>query len=204
MQKRLALTAASPCWLNAPNRAILEPMYALLADILTLSRIVAAGLLIWLGLVYGAAGLPAAVAVTVLAWTTDQLDGWAARRSVRPTRLGPYDFPIDATFYLGILGYLVAARFLAPVAALVFLIAALAAWFRTRRKAVGVLCLRLVDLFGAGVVFSTRPWLGLGVVLWLLVLAFLYRQRLAERVPRWVNDIRFLGRDHETTSKTSS
>lgn len=177
-------------WLKTPSHAILETMYALLADLLTLSRVIAAGLLIWLGLVHGASQLPMAVLVTVLAWTTDQLDGWAARRSSKPTRLGPYDFPIDAAFYLGILGYLVAAGFLPAAPALAFLVGASIAWLTTRRKAVGVLCLRLVDLFAAWVIFSQQPLLGVAVVGWLLILAVIYRQRLAERVPRWLNDIR--------------
>lgn len=168
-------------------------MYALLADILTLSRIVTAGLLAWLGIMYGAEKLPAAVLVTMLTWTTDQLDGWAARRSATPTRLGPYDFPIDATFYLGMLTYLTASGFIPVIAALIFLATAVAAWFWARRKAVGVLCLRLIDLYAGGVVFAKQPKLGFAVLAWLLVLAFLYRRRLAERVPRWLADIRSAG-----------
>ncbi len=169
-------------------------MYALLADLLTLSRVAAAGLLLWLGPAHGADALPVAVGITVLAWTTDQLDGWAARRSATPTKLGPYDFPIDAAFYLGILGYLVTADYLPVVIAVVFLAVAMVAWFSTRRKAVGILCLRLIDLFAAGVIFSEQPLLGFLVLGWLLILAVLYRQRLSERVPRWFSDIRSLGR----------
>lgn len=169
-------------------------MYALLADLLTLSRVAAAILLIWLGLAYGDDHLPTAILVVALAWTTDQLDGWAARRSPTPTRLGPYDFTIDVAFYLGILGYLVAAGFLPVLAALIFLSLAIAAWLFTRRKAVGVLCLRMVDLFTAWVLFSRQPRLGFIILAWLLVLAGLYRKRLFERIPRWVNDMRSLGR----------
>ena len=53
-------------------------MNALIADLLTFSRILAAGILVWLGLTEGASALPAAVLVVVLGWTTDQLDGWFA------------------------------------------------------------------------------------------------------------------------------
>ncbi len=178
------------------NPCYTADMYALLADSLTLSRVIAAGILIWLGLNDGAAGLPTAVLVTVLAWTTDQLDGWAARRSAKPTRLGRYDFPIDATFYLGILGYLTVAGYLPWQAALLFIVLAIAAWISTRRKAVGVLCLRVVDLYAGGIVFWQQPVLGLAVVGWLLILAALYHRRLAERVPRWLNDMRTLRQAH--------
>ena len=62
-------------------------MNALIADLLTLSRILAACVLVWLGLTGGASALPAAVLTVVLGWTTDQLDGWFARRSPTTTRL---------------------------------------------------------------------------------------------------------------------
>lgn len=169
-------------------------MYALLADLLTFSRVITAGLLVWVGVVFGADGLAAAVVITILTWTTDQLDGWAARRSSTSTRLGPYDFPIDVAFYLGLLGYLTTAGFLPVTAALVFLAVAGVAWLSTRRKAVGVLCVRMIDLYAAGVLFAVRPLLGFGVLGWLLLLVFVYRRRLSERLPRWLGDIRSLFR----------
>ena len=167
-------------------------MLALLADLLTLSRIGAAGILIWLGISSGASGLGAASLVTVLAWTTDQLDGWVARRSLTPTRLGAWDFPIDAAFYAGIVTYLILAGFVPAVVALGFVVLALIAWAVTRRKAVGVLALRIVDLACAAVVFDHAPRIGLFLLGWTAVLAVIYRRRLAERVPRWVAELQGL------------
>ena len=165
-------------------------MLAVIADLLTLSRIAAAGILAWLGMTAGATGLGAAALVTVLAWTTDQLDGWMARRSPTPTRLGPYDFPIDVVFYAGIVTYLITAGFVPPAVSLGFVVLAVIAWLVTRRKAVGLLALRIIDLTCAAVIFRHASVIGILLLVWVSVLAVIYRRRLAERVPRWLVELR--------------
>ena len=100
---------AKRCWpvlywtrgLKVKRRRDEADMNAVIADLLTLSRVVAAGALLWLGLTSGASALPAAALVVVLGWTTDQLDGWFARRSPTPTRLKDSDFCVDLIFYAG-------------------------------------------------------------------------------------------------------
>lgn len=168
-------------------------MFAWIADLLTFSRLIAAAILVWLGL-GGPETLSTAILVAVLAWFTDQLDGWAARRATTPTRLAPYDFPIDTTLYAGTLAYLTLAGFLPELPVLGFVALAAAVWVATRRKAVAVLCLRLVDLACAVVLFTHRPLIGWALVGWLAVLAVIYRRRLAERVPRWLGELARLAR----------
>jgi len=165
-------------------------MLALLADLLTLSRIGAAGVLVWLGITAGAASLPAAALVTVLGWTTDQLDGWVARLSPARTRLGVYDFPIDVIFYAGIVVYLVLSGFVPVMAAAGFMALSFAAWLASRRKAVAILALRVVDLTCAVVIFRNAAWIGYLLLVWLVLLGWIYRRRLVERVPRWFDDLR--------------
>jgi len=169
-------------------------MFALIADLLTLLRLIAAGVLLWLGLARGTSALPVAVIVVVLGWTTDQLDGWFARRSPTPTRLKDCDFQIDLIFYAGILAYLVLARFVPAWLVAGFVILGCAAWLLTRRRAVVILCLRIIDVACGVIIFTSMPFIGLIIVVWLVVLAVVYRRRLAERVPRWFNDLRGLWR----------
>jgi phosphatidylglycerophosphate synthase len=169
-------------------------MFALTADLLTLSRVLAAGVLVWLGLTGGASALPAAVAVTMLGWTTDQLDGWFARRSPTPTRLKDCDFQVDLIYYAGVLVYLAAAAFLPIWLVAGFVILSLVAWLLTRRKAVVILFLRLIDLACGIVIFIYLPAAGFVLLAWLTLLAVLYRRRLVERVPRWWGDLRDLWR----------
>ena len=164
-------------------------MYALLADLLTLSRIVAAGLLAWLGFGRGQAALPAAVVVLVAAWTTDQLDGWAARRADVPTHLGRYDFVFDLILYAGVLTYLAAARFVPAWLAAAFVIVSAAALLLARSKAMIVLCLRLLDLAAMALLLDHQPRMGAIVLAWLAVLAIIYRRRLAKRVPAWAREL---------------
>lgn len=164
-------------------------MYALLADCLTLSRVFASGILAWLGLAYGREKLTVAALILLVAWTTDQLDGWAARRSKTPTRLGHYDFVFDLTLYPGILIYLVAAGFVPVGPVVAFVILSLVAWLPTRRKAVAVLCIRFVDLTTAVVLLTYQPRIGLLMLAWLAALGVIYRRRLAERVPRWFREL---------------
>ncbi|PKO22253.1 MAG: hypothetical protein CVU38_10385 [Chloroflexi bacterium HGW-Chloroflexi-1] len=163
-------------------------MLTTIADLLTLSRVIAAGVLIWLGTL-GPTTLPYAVLVTVLAWTTDQWDGWIARRAPNPTRLANFDFPIDATFYVGILVYLILAKFLPPLPVLAFVLLSLAAWLVFRRKAVAIVSLRIVDLTCGALLLIHAPWLAGLAVAWLAGLALIYRRRLRERIPRWFKEL---------------
>jgi phosphatidylglycerophosphate synthase len=160
-------------------------MLAIVADLLTFYRVIAAGILVWLGASRGARSLSAAALVTILAWISDQLDGWVARRAVSPTRLGRYDFAVDVVFYAGILTYLALAGFVPPWLALTLLALMGGAWLVTRRKAVVILFLRLVDLLCIVIVFNYLPWLGLLVLGWLAASALVYRRRLAQRIPGW-------------------
>ena len=165
-------------------------MNALIADLLTFSRILAAGVLVWLGLTEGASALPAAVLVVVLGWTTDQLDGWFARRSPTPTRLKDSDFYVDLTFYAGILAYLALSRFFPAWLVAGFVILGGAAWLLTRRKAVVIPCLRIIDMACGVIIFRNVPVIGFMLLVWAVVLAVVYRRRLVERVPRWWGDLR--------------
>jgi phosphatidylglycerophosphate synthase len=166
-------------------------MLAVAADLFTFSRLIAAGIMLWLGL-QGPQTLPLAILVAVLAWTTDQLDGWAARRASRPTHLAPFDFAIDTTLYGATLAYLVLAGFVprAPVVAFVALALVLTAIYR--RKAVIVLCVRLIDLLCAVIIFKYVPLIGVLLAAWVAGLAVLYRRRVMERVPRWVAELAHL------------
>jgi phosphatidylglycerophosphate synthase len=164
-------------------------MFALIADLLTLSRVLAAGVLVWLGLTGGASELPVAVLVVMLGWTTDQLDGLFARRSPKPTRLKDYDFQVDIVFYAGILVYGAAAGFLPIWLIVAFVGLTTAAGLLTRRKAVVVLSLRIIDLTCGVIIFVYLPAAGFVLLAWAGLLAVLYRRRLAERVPKWWGDM---------------
>ncbi len=163
-------------------------MVAFTADLLTFSRLIAAGVLAWLG-TQGEGSLPTAVGVGVSAWATDMLDGWAARHASTPTRLAPYDFAIDTALYGGTLAYLTLAGFLPRDPVLAFVAVSAAAGLAFRRKAVQIVFVRLIDLAAAVVVFTHEPVAGWLLVAWLAVMALIYRRRLAKRVPRFICEL---------------
>jgi phosphatidylglycerophosphate synthase len=163
-------------------------MCAFLADLLTFSRVIVAAILVWLG-TRGPATLPWAVLAIMLGWTTDQLDGWAARRATSPTRLARFDFAIDTTLYAGILTYGTLAGFVPPLGALAFVGLTVLASLIGRRKAITTLFLRLLDLASLVVVLTHAPWLGLPVLTWLVALGLIYRRRVITRVPQWAGEL---------------
>ena len=112
------------------------------------------------------------------------------RRSPTPTRLKDSDFYVDLIFYAGILAYLTLARFFPAWLVAGFVILGGAAWLLTRRKAVVILCLRIIDVACGVIIFRNVPVIGFMLVVWAVVLAVVYRRRLAERVPRWWGDLR--------------
>ena len=171
------------------HRLTRSVILARLADALTLTRVLAAGLLVWLGITRGANALSSAAAVTILAWTSDALDGLAARAAGVPTRLGRLDFAIDSVFYTGIVAYIALAGFVSPVAALAFVLVAATCWVLSRRKAVALIFLRIVDLAGVVLAFRYARWLGWLVTVWLIVLVVVYRRRLIERAPRRAKEV---------------
>lgn len=78
------------------------------ADLLTLSRLILALTLAWLGYTQGAAVLPLACWLMITSWTTDVMDGWLAHHSRRQysTWVGEHDLFFDISVSAGLFAYL--------------------------------------------------------------------------------------------------
>ena len=107
-----------------------------LADFLTASRFGLAWVLLWLGISRGAAGLPSAVVILIIAWTTDVLDGPLARKdlSSQHTWIGDHDLEIDMSVSLGGLTFLVLAGYLPAWIAVSYVIICLILLWRVRSQ----------------------------------------------------------------------
>jgi hypothetical protein len=81
------------------------------ADILTLSRLVLALTLAWLGYIEGAAALPLACWLMIASWTTDVMDGWlkntAGENSTLDRRTRSF---FDISVSIGLFAYLLFSR----------------------------------------------------------------------------------------------
>ena len=166
-------------------------------DFLTASRLLLAGIIIVLGATQGRQVTPIVVILVIVAWTTDNLDGFIARRIPKraPSWLGRHDFAIDVIFTWATLAYIVLTGFLAWwIGAAYTLVALIVAW-RARRKPITILFLRLVDVTAAVLVLWYYPMLGLALLVFLLLLAAVQWPRLSRDSVIWAKTVWSLLRD---------
>jgi phosphatidylglycerophosphate synthase len=101
-----------------------------LADLLTVSRVLLAVGLVFLGLWVGDRALPAAVLIVVLSWFTDLLDGPLARRdpSSELTWVGQHDAEADLATSLGVVAYLFLSGYMVGWAGALIVAGTLLVW----------------------------------------------------------------------------
>ncbi len=153
-----------------------------LADILTASRFVAALALVVTGLAWGERALLPAVILSILAWSTDSVDGALARRDPNwhPTWIGEQDVGFDAALALGVLAYFVLSGLFPAKFALVWLAVWGALFVLTRARAVLLLALGGMDGMVLWATLRANRDLGWIVIAWMVVLAFMDRHRFKE------------------------
>ncbi len=106
-------------------------LFRLLADLLTVSRVLLAFLLAVIGWARGAEGLPLAVAVLLISWFTDLVDGPLARcaHSPSPDWIGQHDAEADLATSLGVAAYLAFSGYLPSWLAVALVVLILGVWF---------------------------------------------------------------------------
>ena len=162
---------------------------AFVTDALTLSRLGVAAAILWLGWAVGRAAFPLAILLVTLGWMTDAVDGFIARRSDCPTRLGSLDYPIDVTLTWASLLFVTLAGFVSPTPVVIYTLLATLVSLWLRSKAVLVLFMRGVDL--TVLYFALRHELlyTLPLLAWLGFLAWFHRERLRQGVPQWLHEL---------------
>lgn len=103
----------------------------LLADLLTISRVLLAFLLAVIGLTRGADGLPLAVTVLLISWFTDLVDGPLARLAPPspPSWIGRHDAEADLSTSLGVAAYLAFSGYMPRWLAVALVVLMLGVWF---------------------------------------------------------------------------
>lgn len=119
-------------------------MAALVADALTAFRFCLALYLVWVGFSSSdrVSALTLIVYALLLGWTADILDGWFARKSNSPTRLGHFDFPLDMVMVAGSMLGITALGFIpAKLTAVYFAVAVALVWkFPSKSTTMAVAC----------------------------------------------------------------
>ncbi|MDH7490173.1 MAG: CDP-alcohol phosphatidyltransferase family protein [Anaerolineae bacterium] len=153
-----------------------------LADALTFSRLIAGFALVAMGLIWGRQALVPAVALGLLAWSTDSVDGALARRDPNwhPTWVGEQDITFDAVLALGILAYFVLSGLFPARFALGWVAVWAVLFIVTRERAVLLLGLGGVDGMTLWALFRANADLGWVVILWMVVVAFSDRRRFRQ------------------------
>jgi phosphatidylglycerophosphate synthase len=165
---------------------------ALLADALSVFRLGVALSILWLGWTGGRAMLPTVVLLASAGWISDSIDGPLARRSPCATKLGAFDYPLDVTLTWAEFIYAAMAGFLSFPFVLGYTAVALAFTLWFRRKAVLVLFMRGIDIMALTIVLQHAPLYLLPLFFWLIVLAYVHRERVRHGIPRWFNELAYL------------
>lgn len=167
-------------------------MAGALADSLTVIRLILAFVLVGIGVLYGSAVIVPAVIIVMLAWFTDNLDGFLARRDTQrvPSWIGRHEFAVDVVFTWATLIYVTLSGLLPAWLTIGFTVVAAVVSLWMRRKPVTVLFLRIIDVTLGIVLLVYYPTLGIIMAVYLGTLAIVKWQRLVQGVPTWARSMR--------------
>jgi len=170
------------------------------ADTLTVTRVLLALLILWLGVTGSSEALPAATTALIFAWATDLLDGTFARRdpSAPQTWVGAHDLQADMSVGLGVLSYLTLAGFVPLWAGLAYLlISAVLLWyFRSAYMGMTVQAAPYAAMLYVALRYATLQ--GAIAVAWILLTVIVTWPRFPkETVPNFLRGMRDLGQPPE-------
>lgn len=165
-----------------------------IADFLTLFRGVLAVALVWVGVSQGAEGLPLAVTLLLLSWTSDSLDGPLARHSHRhsSTWIGLRDLEFDMAVSGGLLLYMVLANLVTlPVAGGYTLVWILIFWRWGVARSLGMLVQAPIYGWFISVAIRDARTSGQWLVVWVLGAVIISWPRFPKMiVPEFLRGIR--------------
>ena len=157
-----------------------------LADGLTVTRLLLALGIVWVGFHQGAAGFPVAVVLLLAAWITDVLDGPLARSSgvERQTWIGAHDLHVDLAVGMAVLAYMRIAGFVDARLAVVYLLAWTITFWRLGSfpKPFGALFQGPIYVWFACIALREAPAVGLWLVLYVVVTVGFTWKRFTHRL----------------------
>lgn len=160
-------------------------------DLLTALRLLLAGVIVALGITRGRDVVPIVVLLVIIGWTSDNLDGFIARRTPnrQPSWLGRHDFVVDVIFTWATLTFVLLARFLPWWLGVAYTLLALTVALWVRRKPITILFLRVIDVISGVLLLWFYLPLGLLLLGFLLILAVVQWPRLARDSVIWAKTI---------------
>jgi hypothetical protein len=168
----------------------------MVADLVTATRGLLGLVILWLGLTQGMQALPLVVALMLLDWTGDFIDGGIAHRSRRPRRtwIGDSDLYIDLFVSLCLGIYLIGAGFVDLRSGLWYMLGwMLILWRFGLDRNLLMLLQAPIYLYFILIALRLVPDLGNWLVIWVLVATAINWRRFShEIVPKFIGGIRSL------------
>jgi cardiolipin synthase len=172
----------------------LMPLAKMFADMLTLSRLIIFGGILWLGLEDGSSRLPAAITLLILSWTTDALDGPLARRSQGQvsTWLGDHDLEVDMVVSIGVLVFLLRSGFVEALIVSVYVFLwALIFWRYGNYRSLGMLFQAPIYTWFIVISMREAPSVGVWMLVWIALAVLITWPRFPrEVIPGFLSGMR--------------
>jgi cardiolipin synthase (CMP-forming) len=170
------------------------------ADFITLTRALLWMVLTWIGIAYGAEGLPLAALTMIYSWASDSIDGTLARRSSRVyhTWIGDHDLEADMLVSIGLLIYMLLSGYVTIIAGGIYL----AFWlfillFLGFNKSLGMTFQAPIYGWFLWVAIRDAPLYGLVMVAWILAAVIITWPRFPKEViPGFLHGFHLAGRKH--------
>ena len=166
-------------------------------DLLTASRLLLAALIVALGVARGRDAVAMALILAMVAWISDNLDGFMARRipNRQPSWLGRHEFAVDVVFTWATLAFILLAGFLPWWLGIAYTLLALIVAALVQRKPITNIFLRIIDVTAVLLVLWFYRELGLLLIAFLLTLAAVQWPRLSRDSVTWARTVWGLVRD---------
>ena len=174
----------------------------LVADFITVTRGVLGFVMIWLGLTQGADALPIVVALMLLDWTGDFVDGSIARRSRNPRRtwIGDADIYVDLFMSICLGVYLIAAGYVESAFGFWYILGwVLILWRFGLDKNLLMFAQTPIYLWFIIVTLRVAPEMGNWLIIWVLVALTINWKRFSrDIVPTFISGIVSMLRSRHT------
>ena len=159
------------------------------ADLLTASRVVIVLYILFVGISQSENRLLLVVALTVIAWITDVLDGAFARKTDNSTRLSRFDLVADLGLALVLSICMILWDFMPLLPAIVIWVAAVAAAEITHGQAPLQLAMGFVYSFLIITLLKIHPLWGWTLVISLGFLAVINRKRISQLISDFLDQV---------------
>jgi len=174
----------------------------LVADFITAARGMLGFAMIWLGLTQGADALPIIVALMLLDWTGDFVDGGIARRSRVPrhTWIGDSDIYVDLFVSIGLGIYLIEAGYVGQALGFWYILGWIVIFWRFGLDK-NLLMLAQTPIYLWFIIAALRdvPDSGYWLVIWVLIALMINWKRFSQDiVPKFISGIASMLRGNHT------